>query len=671
MQRCFIFLLLITIVALAGGREGMAQTPSKRSNWPPEKFLVYYGPWGSREIEQAHPFDLIIVHPGKDCSNITPELIKTLKNRAEGKGDRLILAYVSIGEDEEVPRGPAPKGEEIRGPVYFDPVSKELNYMKRDYPTRYVDEIRYALNEQGFFDYLPTGMPRMEKGHDGIPDENGVWSSFYVNAGDTRWQAYLNEHMNTLSTVYGVDGFFLDTLDTASPWGNYGWMQQEMALLVKKIRTWYPEHILIANRGLFLFDGYADLFRPSIDGLLFESFATEWNWQLKKGFQSPYLKSNYDILKQKIEPEAAKEDGFHLFVLDYLSTTQHDFYPLLAVQKALLGTMHCSSSISTPDLQSIYPPLSTYFTQPAEAQVPGLANFTAREEKPGTCTVTFSFSRKTLGEQLPWRDFFLDVRAAAGAITPEQMAFLDPLPIDYRLMKSTTRGDYLNLSFTFPGFNRGTRYWFYGRVIGRDPVFQPTIGQAQITTADGPYPDPVRSLAAEGMESSGRLTWETNDNRAAAYRIYLGTEREKLSYIKTVNEKMALVEGLTNGTPYYLSVTALSPGGDESSPSLPVIGIPRPTLPPPPPLHVKAQSVDGNLAVTWEKPESNDLQSFHVYCCPVGEGLRLPLVTSSSQSTMTVSDIKAGVKYRVFVTSVDSHKNESRPSTEIIISIPQ
>jgi len=649
----------------------MARTPSKRAHWPPENFLVYYGPWSPEKMEQARPFDLIILHPGRDCSNITPGLIRALKNPSEGDGERLIIAYVSIGEDEEVPRGPGIRGEENRGPVYFDPARNELKFMERDYPTRYVDEVRYLFDDQGFFRFLPTGMPGTEKGHDGIPDENGVWNSFFVNAGDARWQQHLREHMNTLSTLYGVDGFFLDTLDTASPWGNYGWMQKEMALLVQKIRSWHPEHIIIANRGMFLLDGYADTFRPSIDGLLFESFSTEWDWQAKKGIPSPYLRSNYDLLKERIEPEAAQKDGFHLFVLDYMSTTQQDFYPLLAVQKALLGNMPCSAAISTPDLQSIHPPMSTYFALPGENPVPGLVSFKAREDRPGTCTATFTFNRKAVGEQLPWRDFFVDVRAATGETLPGDLAFLSPLPIDYRLMKSTTRGDHLNLSFTFPGFNKGTRYWFYGRVIGRDPVFQPTIGQAQLTTADGPFPDPVRSLAAEGMESSARLTWETNGSRAVAYRIYLGTEMEKLSYVKTVNEKMALVEGLTNGAPYYFSVTALSPGGGESSLALPVIGIPRPTLPPPPPLQVKAQPVDGSLVVTWEKPESRDLQSFYVYCSPAGEGLRLPLITGNNQSNLIINNVKPGVKYRVFVTSVDSHKNESRPSTEIIVSVPE
>jgi hypothetical protein len=668
MNRSRRILLSIILTLLVTGSIRMTHAHAWKENWPPGTFLIYYGPWGPVEVEKADPFDLIVLHPGRSMANITPELIRTLKEKGrEGKKERLVIAYVSIGEDEEVPRGPADVDIENRGPVYFDPGTRKIRYMERGYPTRYLDEMKYILDEKGFFSFLPSGVPATSKGHDGIPDENGVWDSFYVYAGDRAWQKLLIEKMEVLSRDFGVDGFFLDTLDTASPWGNYGWMQKDMALLIKTLREHFPRTILMANRGFFLLEDHADLFRSSIDGLLFESFSTEWNWQMQKGVQSPYIKANTELLHKSIEPNA--RGNFHLFVLNYLSTAQQDFFPLLTDEQELLKEIPHTSYITTPDLQTLFPPPETYFSLPGKKELPVPESFSVKETGRGVCTATFRFLYEKIGTHMPGRDFYIDLRVTSGDTPPEQFPLLPPLPVDYSTMNMESDGRYISFLFSIPGFQKGRDLRFLGRITGREPS-QSLLYQDRLMTAEGPYPNPVEAVRAEGREQSVQLTWQNPNPGCRAFRVYVGTEAAELTCMKTVNEKEALAEKLENEKLYYFSISALSPEGVESTLSLPVAARPRATVPPLPPELIDVHGQEDSITITWQKQERQELKNFNVYCYADHRGLRLPLLAGPALSSMTVRGLKKGTLYKVFVTSVERSGLESTPSRQEEITLP-
>ncbi|MDI6703273.1 MAG: hypothetical protein QME40_01140 [bacterium] len=299
-------------------------------------YLCYYGDWDSDMIEKARRFDLVIIHPRsrfKDGGLIDASLIEDIKrgtNGILGDGDDVIvIGYISIGEDDvpEVDKNGDgiwdPREGDGTGPVYYDPENKRFVYENNGCASWYLDEID---NESG------------KPGHDGKPDRNEKWGSFYVNAGDPDWQYLIKNNRilkegedlydwpgtEAIISELGCDGLFLDTVMTANPYDGYPETGEGMAELIEKIRAWYPDKYIIANNPHFYFDSeYEDSFanpkhtitfrklesvvRRSINGAMFECF---------------YCPENRDWNIRHIAPglnqEAKKKDGFTVFAIDYV-----------------------------------------------------------------------------------------------------------------------------------------------------------------------------------------------------------------------------------------------------------------------------------------------------------------------------------------------------------------
>ena len=229
-------LLALALSLLAGPAAAKPQHPL----WPPKDYAICYGPWTPEMVQRAHQFDLVVVHPGDDFANLTAELVGQIRRGQDGQAstgdDVIVLAYVTIGEDDQVPAGPPRPGA---GPTAY--VNKTWRQEKSGYPTHYLDQVRYVFEKNGERRYGENGKPITQPGQDGVPDENGVWGSYYVDPGDAAWRATVLAKMGRLQKDMGVDGFFLDTLDTASPWGNYSFAQANMAGMMKPIRKAYPD----------------------------------------------------------------------------------------------------------------------------------------------------------------------------------------------------------------------------------------------------------------------------------------------------------------------------------------------------------------------------------------------------------------------------------------------
>lgn len=94
-------------------------------------------------------------------------LISRLRSGADGlpgNGDDCqVLAYVSLGEDEDPAPGPGPL------------------------QSRYLDH-KKLVQKNGFFEMGEDGLPEEVDGSDGIPDRNGVWGSYYVHPLDSGWR---------------------------------------------------------------------------------------------------------------------------------------------------------------------------------------------------------------------------------------------------------------------------------------------------------------------------------------------------------------------------------------------------------------------------------------------------------------------------------------------------
>ena len=276
------------------------------------RYMIHYGDWEERHIRYAEKFDLAIVHP---FSNITPQIVADIKDGADNlrgtDDDVWIVAYVSVGEEHP---GPVREGDG-RGPVTWK--EGELVYKNKGAASYYLDA-----------------------DDDGEVDVNGTWASYYVNAGDLQWQEYLRQRDNGFDDILhnlGCDGFFLDTIDSASPWHVYQWMLPGMGQFIETLRKWYPQSIIVANRGLFYFyndlDAYQYNIRPHVNAVMFESFYTGWDWDQNFGTVNPWFETSH---KAEATPHVLREsqlpDGFNVLVLDYLNPEQPDYAPLFRNQ---------------------------------------------------------------------------------------------------------------------------------------------------------------------------------------------------------------------------------------------------------------------------------------------------------------------------------------------------
>ena len=275
-------------------------------------YLCYYGSWDAQKVIKARAFDLVIL----DSHGITRDQVQAIRSGVDGilgtDDDVIVVAYISIGEDH--------LGNHIgngKGPVYWDSQSKKMVFTNKGLASWYLDDAN----------------------HDGKPDQNGTWGSYYVNAGDSLWQEFVRtmpEGADYIINVLGCDGLFLDTIDTASPWTVYSWTSRGMSAFIARLHQWYPDKILVANRGLFYFnpnlDDYNYTIRPFINAVMFEGYYLDWDWNTHRGKISPYFNSNKYDWAPKINAEARKSDGFTVLCLDYLNPAQGDYQTLFNQQ---------------------------------------------------------------------------------------------------------------------------------------------------------------------------------------------------------------------------------------------------------------------------------------------------------------------------------------------------
>jgi len=302
----FVFLGCLTLtieIVRADGLISAAQLDSSSD------YLVYYSFFDAQKVMQSQYYDLVIL----DIRNVTPEQVIDIRNGFDNVSgtddDVLVLGYLSIGEQD----GSTIQGDGS-GPVYWD--GESIVHQNNGYASFYLDD----------------------KDKNGIPDKDGLWNSYYVNAGDSAWWEYNDPQAEDIIHVYHCDGLFLDLVDTSGPnsWGlPYEWTSQGMIEYIEYLRARFPDKYLLANRGLFYLEPalphfqYVDRYRQSIDGLMIESYYIIWDWNKSIGIYHtsfPYLSEHFAPL---INQQAKQSDGFTVFILDYLKLNQSGYHDLL------------------------------------------------------------------------------------------------------------------------------------------------------------------------------------------------------------------------------------------------------------------------------------------------------------------------------------------------------
>lgn len=312
-------------------------------------FFCYYGGFGPVEVWQAQYFDLFILEPNQ----ISAEQVQDIRNGFDDvlgtEDDVLVFGYVSIGEtyyNDEVGDG--------TGPVYFN--GTDTVYQNAGYASYFLDD----------FD------------HDSQPDENGTWSSYYVNAGDSAWWEFNAARLDETLYIKNCDGLFMDTMGVPFPasWGgSYEWTTAGMANYVAFLRAQYPEKYLFGNNpSLYMHPAlpgfaYLDLIRNSMNAYMYESYYLTWDWDQEIGYVSPWFENARDTWAPIINTEAAKVDGYTTVALDYVNVDQPDYAVLLANQiqftEVDLGWLTAVSSVWLNEIR-----YDTYHNHPIDNNSP-------------------------------------------------------------------------------------------------------------------------------------------------------------------------------------------------------------------------------------------------------------------------------------------------------------
>ncbi|MBT3182004.1 MAG: hypothetical protein HN337_05785 [Deltaproteobacteria bacterium] len=168
-----------------------------------------------------------------------------------------------------------------------------------------------------------------------VVDENENWpDSYRVDMANPEWHKIILDELIPYVLSQDFDGIFIDTIDTAEYLEDVKKLSGQRtgaAQLIKKVRTKYPNIIIVMNNGLFM----ADQVGKQIDALVIEDIYTLYDFKKKsynlakkdwtdqrlkrakafqKIFKKPvlpleYLKRDDKEAIQKITDEA-KNEGF-------------------------------------------------------------------------------------------------------------------------------------------------------------------------------------------------------------------------------------------------------------------------------------------------------------------------------------------------------------------------
>lgn len=230
-----------------------------------DQYLAYYDTWDENRIASVRDkFKVIIVHPGNDATNMTVAQVEKLKNGNSTK----IFGYLTVGEDDTC------SGDE------FKEKTKKLKCGRENLP--YNDKLGPVVLKNGTRELQKNGYPSylIDLDGDKEPDINKDWESLYIDAGNANWKKLVLERASKVAKL-GVDGFFLDTIDTAQDFKESRAGMLELVSDLKSTKFDNRQMILIANRGLFFFKKGQCEICHSISAVMFENLFT--SQCLKKG----------------------------------------------------------------------------------------------------------------------------------------------------------------------------------------------------------------------------------------------------------------------------------------------------------------------------------------------------------------------------------------------------
>lgn len=178
---------------------------------------------------------------------------------------------------------------------------------------------------------------------------NEVWNSALADISNPAWHDFLVKRVAQPALNKGYQGFFLDTADSlyrlpdAENATKRSVYEKQVATIIVKLRTAFPDAPLILNRGFGVVD---HLPKESLHGVLLESLYQTYDHTAKK--YSAVVESDTAALESRIE--MLRKRGLPIYVIDYVSPTDPELAAATAKRIEKLGA---SPLITTPNLQGM------------------------------------------------------------------------------------------------------------------------------------------------------------------------------------------------------------------------------------------------------------------------------------------------------------------------------
>jgi fibronectin type 3 domain-containing protein len=220
---------------------------------------------------------------------------------------------------------------------------------------------------------------------------------------------------------------------------------------------------------------------------------------------------------------------------------------------------------------------------------------------------------------------------------------------------------------------------YYYKVRGIDlfgdlgPYSDVAIGQVKIDHRPPPPPRPELEIS----EANIILKWTKNDEKIIGYNVYRAPEQSgpygRLN-ADLVSELTFRDDTVTVDQNYFYLITAVNGGGYESLRSLAVLGVPVDVTPPPVAQDLKFTLHGATVNTHWSEVQANDLLGYRVYRTMDLNNRDWQLLNSDPVPKALYADVltKNLSRYPFYyrITSVDTHHNESEPSTMVKVQLP-
>lgn len=272
------------VVVPIAPRKLNADLPPRERMAASTSFYCYYG---SGKVAELSQYDVAVLH--------SPQMAVADIAKLNALGV-VTAGYISVGEDDQMREGDG-TGPDGKASWYFD------------------------------------------RNADGLPDQNGIWKSWYANASDPNWRADRVKEAKRLVEEEGYDGIFLDTLDTAQI---YPQTESGMIQLVADLRAALPDSPIVLNQGFKLFDRLA----PMADGLMLESFTATYDFETSTYLLNTpaSLDAHTRNVNSTLQPVLV-DHPMPIFVLDYARAGDRENIQTAADRAATFGYQFASAPI--------------------------------------------------------------------------------------------------------------------------------------------------------------------------------------------------------------------------------------------------------------------------------------------------------------------------------------